>query len=82
MYRRIATWLRGIRRIARDSLVIIMEIKNLKKFEDWDVIKDRFEIDPVFEIKLAFPCCVCIHRHGTDKDEPCIHCEHNLRAGL
>jgi len=49
-------------------------------FDEDCVIRDRFEIDTSFETVLSFPCCVCTHRHGTDKDEPCIRCEHNLFA--
>lgn len=43
-------------------------------------IKDYFEVDRSFESVLAFPCCVCEHRHGSDRDEPCNHCEHNCMA--
>ena len=43
-------------------------------------ICDRFEVDTAFETKLAFPCCVCTHRHGSDRDEPCIRCTNNLNA--
>ncbi len=55
---------------------------NNTKFDDSCIIKDRFEVDRSLETRLAFPCCVCIHRHGTDLDEPCIRCEHNLNAEL
>lgn len=44
------------------------------------IIRDRFEVDVRFETTLAFPCCVCKHRHVTDREEPCILCEHNLAA--
>lgn len=44
-------------------------------------IRDCFAVDPAFETKFAFPCCVCTHRHGSDRDEPCIRCTHNLNAG-
>jgi len=46
------------------------------------VTSDKFEVDPAFETRLAFPCCVCLHRHGTDRDEPCIRCENNLNAQI
>ena len=45
-----------------------------------DGVRDRFEVDKLFETRLAYPCCVCLHRHGTDRDEPCIYCEHNSNA--
>lgn len=41
--------------------------------------KDKFELDDK-NFGLAFPCNVCVHRHGTDRDEPCISCGHNLRS--
>lgn len=44
-------------------------------------ISDCFEVAPSFETRLAFPCCVCTHRHGSDRDEPCIRCTNNLIAG-
>lgn len=43
-------------------------------------INRRNKFDPAFETRLAFPCCVCLHRHGSDRDEPCNKCEHNLNA--
>lgn len=47
--------------------------------ESFVVPRDKFELD---EPKggLSFPCCVCKHRNGTDRDEPCRHCDHNLGA--
>lgn len=29
---------------------------------------------------LAAPCCWCVHRHGSDKDEPCRTCDHNCNS--
>lgn len=46
--------------------------------ETYQVARDRFEPDE--NTHLAFPCCACRHRHGTDKDEPCIRCDWNLSA--
>ena len=41
--------------------------------------RDKFKLDNK-SFCLAFPCNVCVHRHGTDRDEPCISCGHNLRS--
>jgi len=49
-------------------------------FDESCVIRDRFKVDKAFESRLAFPCCVCIHRTLTDGDFPCIRCENNLNA--
>lgn len=46
--------------------------------ETYQVARDHFEPDD--STHLAFPCCACRHRHGTDKDEPCIRCDWNLGA--
>jgi len=45
-----------------------------------EVRRDKFELDAEFETRLAFPCCVCVHRNGSDRDEPCAHCDRNLTA--
>lgn len=29
---------------------------------------------------FQFPCCFCIHRHGTDLEEPCRSCGHNANC--
>jgi hypothetical protein len=58
----------------------IIEHAPAASFDESCRIRDRFTVDPEFETRLAFPCCVCIHRHGTDRDEPCIKCQHNLSA--
>ena len=43
--------------------------------------RDKFELEePAGGFQLAFPCCVCTHRHGSDKDEPCRTCDHNANA--
>lgn len=45
------------------------------------VRRDKFEFnDPGGGFRLAFPCCVCIHRDGTDQEEPCRTCDHNANA--
>lgn len=41
-------------------------------------LQDHFELED--EGQLCFPCCVCIHRHGTDQDMPCRVCLHNANA--
>lgn len=46
--------------------------------EYYMVSRDHFE--PEERSGLAFPCCVCAHRHGTDKEEPCRTCDHNANA--
>lgn len=43
-------------------------------------ISDQFKVDDRFISGLDFPCCVCQHRHGTDRDEPCNRCTHNMNA--
>ena len=40
---------------------------------------DKFEFEESGH-QFAFPCCVCIHRHGTDRDEPCRSCINNANA--
>ena len=42
------------------------------------IATSKFEPDE--NSHLAFPCCSCKHRHGTDKEEPCASCGHNLNA--
>lgn len=46
--------------------------------ETFQVARDHFEPDD--NTHLAFPCYACRHRHGTDKEEPCIRCDWNLGA--
>ena len=46
--------------------------------EIYKVSRDHFEPDDGG--RLCFPCNACRHRHGTDKDEPCIRCDWNLGA--
>lgn len=46
--------------------------------EAYGVIRDHFEADDHKPGELRFPCNVCRHRHGTDKDEPCIRCDWNI----
>lgn len=45
--------------------------------EAYLVNRDRFEPDDE-KSHLAFPCCACKFRHGSDRDEPCIRCDWNL----
>lgn len=43
--------------------------------------RDKFELaDGPITGGLSFPCCVCAHRYGSDKDEPCRTCDHNANA--
>lgn len=37
--------------------------------------ESNFKFDPN-EHDFAFPCCICIHRHGAEDDEPCASCGH------
>lgn len=46
--------------------------------ESYIVRRDNFEADT--DSHLAFPCCVCVHRHGSDREEPCRTCDHNANA--
>ena len=46
---------------------------------DFSVTRDKFEPENA-SAGLSFPCCVCAHRHGSDKDEPCRTCDHNASA--
>ena len=46
--------------------------------ETYQVARDHFEPDE--NTHLCFPCSACRHRHGTDKEEPCIRCDWNLGA--
>lgn len=55
-------------------------IEYATKFDSECVIRDHFEVDKAFETRLSFPCCVCINRHGSDRDEPCIRCSNNLNS--
>lgn len=42
------------------------------------VRRDKFEPDE--SSGFAVPCCWCIHRHNTDREEPCRTCDHNCNA--
>ena len=46
--------------------------------DEYRVPNDKFE----HEIcnGLDFPCDCCKHRHGTDIEEPCLSCGHNLNS--
>lgn len=46
---------------------------------DYAVQRDKFQAEEVTN-GFDFPCGACIHRHGTDMDEPCRTCDHNLRS--
>lgn len=45
----------------------------------YSVKRDKFEPEGG-DLGLSFPCCVCLHRHGTDQVEPCRTCDHNINA--
>lgn len=47
--------------------------------DQYHVRRDHFELDDS-GMSLCFPCSVCQHRHGSDKDEPCIRCDWNMGA--
>lgn len=49
-------------------------------FLEEHTLRDRFQVDEQFTRGLDFPCCVCQHRHGTDRDEPCSRCTNNVNA--
>lgn len=44
-----------------------------------EVSRDKFELDGD-AMGFSFPCCCCIYRHGTDREEPCRTCDHNASA--
>lgn len=44
----------------------------------YQVRRDKFEAEE--SGGLAAPCCWCVHRHGSDKDEPCRTCDHNCNS--
>ena len=46
----------------------------------YHVPHDFFEVDDGDGGGLAFPCCVCVHRHGSDREAPCRGCCHNANA--
>lgn len=46
--------------------------------DNYTTRRDHFE--PEEYGNLAFPCCVCIHRHGSDQDHPCRTCDHNAKS--
>ena len=46
---------------------------------DYIVQRDKFQAEEVTN-GFDFPCGVCIHRTGTDMDEPCRTCDHNMRS--
>lgn len=39
---------------------------------------DHFEEETTSH--FSFPCSLCIHRHGSDKEMPCRECLHNALA--
>lgn len=45
----------------------------------YSVTRDNFEADGGDQ-GFSFPCCVCVHRHGSDQAEPCRTCDHNANA--
>ena len=45
--------------------------------KDYEVENDNFEVQEK-HCGFAFPCGACKHCFGTDKDEPCRYCGHNL----
>lgn len=45
---------------------------------EYVVTRDKFELEDSME--LSFPCSQCVHRKGTDHDEPCVSCDHNLNS--
>lgn len=48
---------------------------------EYVVARDNFSLDEGHHDRgLAFPCSCCKHRSGTDRDEPCRSCDHNLNA--
>jgi hypothetical protein len=51
-------------------------IKKLYGVAIGEIPMDKFILDERWS-HLVLPCCVCIYRHNTDKDEPCISCGHN-----
>jgi hypothetical protein len=47
--------------------------------EKYIVYRDKFEpADP--GNSLDFPCCACVHREKTDREQPCVTCDHNACA--
>lgn len=48
--------------------------------KDWLCDGDKFEPEVGGISRLDFPCCACRHRAGTDNDEPCRTCGHNINA--
>lgn len=48
---------------------------------DYAVPRDKFQLEEKHINGFAFPCGECRHRHGTDSEEPCTSCDHNLNAG-
>ncbi|HKI53634.1 MAG TPA: hypothetical protein VJ987_05880 [Anaerolineales bacterium] len=48
--------------------------------ENYNVSRDKFELDEKTQVMFAFPCNVCNYRFGTDRQEPCLHCDHNIGA--
>lgn len=41
--------------------------------------RDNFEVEG-HDSGFCFQCCVCVHRHGLDSEEPCRTCDHNANA--
>lgn len=48
--------------------------------DEYTVEIDRFKVDKNLIKEFNFPCCACIGRHGTDMEEPCRSCDHNLKS--
>ena len=46
--------------------------------DEYKVARDKFEYDD--HSMMIFPCCVCKHRYGQIKDEPCRTCDHNANS--
>lgn len=46
---------------------------------DYVAIPDRFEFQEQ-RGGFDFPCCVCVHRGGSDSAEPCRTCGHNANC--
>ena len=42
--------------------------------------RDKFELQELVTDGFDFPCGLCKHRHGTDRDEPCRTCDHNINS--
>ena len=47
---------------------------------DYEVVSDKFEPPAGSVGGFAFPCCCCRHRDGSQYEDPCSQCGHNLNA--